>query len=152
PAHLIEQHDHLGVVRLHPLRQRAVIHAPAANECHARIDWAVRVVVAAGAGAVRTGPSGKDGHAVHVDLKTAVAAAGTRLTRAFVRGFSHVRDRGSGARWRQSNCPAKTAGKSKTPETTGIISRIASIATPPAPAPVRARFCRRPRADACWCC
>ena len=83
PLRLVEQHHDLGIARLHPLGQRAVVHAPAADELLAGIDRAVGVIVAAGTGAVMAGLAGIDRFAFDNDLQPAVAAGGAGL--AFTR-------------------------------------------------------------------
>jgi hypothetical protein len=90
PACLIEEYDDLCVARLHPIRQRARIHSPAADEVHARIDGTIRVVIAAAAGAVGTWAPRKDRRTVHLDLQPAVTARGARLTSTLFRSFSQA--------------------------------------------------------------
>ncbi len=76
---LVEQHDDARIVRLHPLRQRAAFHAPAADEAHARVHRTIGVVVAAAAGAVRARAAGVHRGAHDLDLQPAVAARRARL-------------------------------------------------------------------------
>src|SRR4029078_1931533 len=92
PACLIEEYDDFCVARLHPVRQWARIHSPAADEVHARIDGTIRVVIAATAGAVGTWAPRKDRRTVHPDLQPAVTARGARLTSALFRSFQAVKN------------------------------------------------------------
>ena len=83
PHALVEQDDHLGVGGFHPVRQRAVVPPPAADELDAGVDGTVLVVVASLARAVRAGPTRVDRDAVDANLQPPVAARRARL--AFTR-------------------------------------------------------------------
>src|SRR5450631_3854310 len=74
PDELGRQHDHVGFVRTHPVRQRAGSDQPAANEFAAWMLRAFAVDRTLMANAVRARRSAPDLMPAYLDLQPAVAA------------------------------------------------------------------------------